>query len=111
MYYMALGNYFLISLIAISALLVVFIIILLITGRGSAGKQVAAMLKQNKSFEEILEYGKKKKLQEREIKLYFLIYTMQDFLKIGYNLDEIESMALDSGWPNDIVQIVINKLR
>ena len=102
---------FLISLIVISALLVGIIVFLLVTSRGNVGKRILNMMKEKKSFEEILIYGQKKKWKEREIKLYYLLYTTQDFQKNGYNLDEIENMALDSGWPRDLVQIVISKVK
>ena len=108
---MAISNLFLISLIVVTVLLVIFIVILLVTGRGNIGKQVAKMMKEHKSLAEISEYGKKKKFNDREIKLYYLLYTMQDFIKDGYNLDEVESMATDNGWPKDLVQVVISKLR
>ena len=105
------SSIFLISLIVVSILLVVVIVALLVSGRGNLGKQVLKMMKEKKSLEEVLIYGQKKKWKEREIKLYYLLYTMQDFLKNGYNIDEIESMALDSGWPRDMVQIVNTKLK
>ncbi len=108
---MATGSFFLISLIVVSILLVVVIVVLLVTGRGNIGKNVLKMMKEKKTFEEILAYGSKKKWKEREVTLYYLLYTVQDFVKSGYNLDEVESMALDSGWPRDLVQLVITKLR
>lgn len=108
---MVLDNIFLISLAVITVLLVVFIVILLVTGKKNAGKQVAHMVKSGKSLNLILEVGKKKRWNEREVKLYYLLYTVQDYVSDGYNLDEIESMALDNGWPRDLVNIVVNKLR
>ena len=105
------SNLFLISLIAITVLLVAFILFLLFTGRGNVGKQVLKMMKEQKALDEILEYGKKKNWKDREIKLYYLLYTTQDYMKSGYNSDEIESMAEDSGWPKDLIQIVSGKLR
>ena len=108
---MVASSFFLISLISVSILLVIVIIVLLVTGRGNIGKNVLNMMKEKKSLEEILAYGAKKRWKEREVTLYYLLYTVQDFLKSGYNIDEIESMASDSGWPRDIIQLVINKLR
>jgi len=105
------SSFFLVSLIGVTILLVAFIIVLLATGRGNVGKNVANMIKENKPLEEILEVGKKKKWNERELKMYFLLYAMQDFVKGGYNLDEVESMALDSGWPKDMIDIVVVKLK
>ncbi len=105
------SSFFLISLIGVTILLVVFIIVLLVSGRSNIGKKVAMMIKENKSLEEIMSFGKSKKWDEREVKMYCLLYTMQDFVKEGYNTDEVESMALDSGWPKDMIDIVVKKLQ
>lgn len=108
---MAISNLFLMSLIGVTVLLVGFIVILLVTARGNVGKQIGKMMKEHKPLSEIVDFGKKKKWKEREVKMYYLLYTMQDYVKDGYNLDEVESMATDSGWPKDMVQIVFDKLR
>jgi len=108
---MAINSFFLIALISVTVLLVAFIIILLITGKHNKGKIVLDMMKKKKSLDEVLQFGLKKEWKDREIRLYYLLYTMQDFQKSGYNLDEVESMAIDGGWPKDLVQIVIEKLK
>jgi len=87
-------------------------IILLITPKSSKiEKTVRAMYEQNKSIEEVLAYGKTKKWNEREIKLYYLLFTMLAFKEKNYSLDEIKSMAQDAQWPQDMIEIVIRKLK
>lgn len=102
---------FLIALIVSSVLLVIVIILLLTMPRYKAGKIIEEMMKNDKSIEQILEYGKIKRWDEKEIKMYFLLYTLEDFLDQGYNLHEIESMASDAGWPKEMIDIVISKIK
>ena len=108
---MAEFSWFLIALASSSVLLVVVIILLLFVPRKSIAKAVEAMMRSGKSLDEILAQGATKKRNEREVKLYFLLFTVEDFLDQGYNLHEIENMAADSGWPKDLMDIVISKLK
>ena len=95
----------------IAIIILLIIIFLLLRPGDKVMKTVKKMMGENKDINQILAYGKKKKWKEREVKMYYLLYTAQDYQNEGYNLDEIESMALDSDWPNEMVKIVLNKLR
>jgi len=97
-------------LIGISVLLVAAIAFLLIP-RKNIGKGVFEMMKDKKSIEEILDFARRKRWNEKEVKMYFLAYTMRNYLKNGYNLEEIKSMAIDSDWPAKMVYIASKKLR
>ena len=83
----------------------------MVTGKKNIGKTIDRMIKEKKTVEEVFDYAKKKKWNDREVRLYYFLYTAQSYTKSGYSIDEIESMSLDSGWPNELVQIVVNKLR
>ena len=100
---------FLISLIIASILLAIIIVILLIP-RKDAGKSVEEMMSQKKPLGQILAQGKAKKLNEKEVLMYFLLYTVQDYLKQGYNKEEVESMAVDNDWPDEMIKVVFKKL-
>jgi|SRR3989344_196489 len=96
---------------SIAVVLILAIILLLMPRSSSIEKIVRDMFDQKKSLKEILEYGKKYRWNEREVKLYYLAFVMQDFKQRGYNLDEVRSMSEDSGWPSDIIDIVLKKLK
>ena len=100
---------FLIILALISVLLVILIILLAVPKR-RVWKIVLNMMKEGKTIEEILSYTKSKHLNEKEVKMYYLLYIAQDYMENGYNQDEIENMAIDNGWPKEMVDIVLNKL-
>ena len=100
---------FLISLIIASILLMIIIVILLIP-RKDIGKTVDEMVRQKKPLDQILAQTKMKKLDEKEVLMYFLFYTVQDYLRQGYNKEEIESMALDNDWPQEMIKVVFSKL-
>ena len=93
------------------ALFLIAIILLMTPKSDKVEKTIREMYEQNKPIEEILGYGKKKKWNEREIKLYYLLFTIQDFNEWGYSLEEIKSMAQDAQWPQDMTDIALRKLR
>ncbi|MEK6934957.1 MAG: hypothetical protein AABW46_03695 [Nanoarchaeota archaeon] len=77
---------------------------------GSVNKKVLDMKKQGKGLQEILNIAQKKKWNEREVKLYYLLYFFQDFQKRGSDLLSIKDSAINAGWPSDLVNIVYRKL-
>ncbi|MBI2498845.1 hypothetical protein HYV88_01225 [Candidatus Woesearchaeota archaeon] len=74
-------------------------------------KLVRKLKESGKGFGEILEIANEKKLNPREVKLYYLLYFFQDFQNMGYDLESIKESALNSGWPRDMVELVYKKLR
>ncbi len=74
-------------------------------------KLIKELKDRGKSIEDILEIAKSKRLNEREVKLYYLLYFFQDFQNSGFGLVKIRESALNAGWPRELVDIVYNKLR
>ena len=107
---MAQLSLFLLSLIFVSVLLII-VITLLLWPKSHIGKKVEKLMDDGNSLDEILKIGATKKWNGREVKLYFMLYTVEHFLDDGYNIIEIEKMALNAGWPRDMVDIVLNKLK
>ena len=95
----------------IAVILIIVIVLLLAPGGSRVEKKVKTMFDDGKSIREVLQYAKMKKLNPREVKLYYLLFSMREFMKKGYKMDEIKSMASDSGWASELVDIVSNKLR
>ena len=102
----------LLYILGIVAVVLIIAIIALLMPRSSPIEKIAReMFNQKKSLKEILEYGKKYNWNEREAKLYYLAFVMQEFKQRGYILDEVRSMSEDAGWPPDMVDIVSKKLK
>src|SRR3989344_8644498 len=76
-----------------------------------ADKLVKKLKEQGRSLGEIIEIANKKRLNPREVKLYYLLYFFQDFQNMGYDLDGVKQSALNSGWPRDLVELIYKKLR
>ena len=95
----------------VAVILIILILVMVIPKKGKIENVVREMFKRKKSLREVLTYGKMKKWSEREVKLYYLLFSMQRFLNQGYSIDEIKSMAEDNKWPKDLIDIVANKLR
>ena len=76
-----------------------------------ADKLVKKLKEQGRSLGEIIEIANKKRLNPREVKLYYLLYFFQDFQNMGYDLEAIKESAINSDWPRDMVEIVYRKLR
>jgi|SRR3989344_8373750 len=74
-------------------------------------KLVRKLKDRGKGLNEILEITNGKKLNPREVKLYYLLYFFQDFQNMGYDLDGVKQSALNSGWPRDLVELIYKKLR
>ena len=98
-------------LIPIAIILLILIFYLLKKKPSLVGVKVKEMMNQGKGIKDVLEFARLKKLNEREVKLYFLLYNFQNFLSKGYKLEEIKSMAEDNGWSKDIIEIVARKLK
>ncbi len=94
----------------IALALTVIILIMVIPTRRAVEKTVRMFFDQRKGLKDIVEYGRKRKWNEREVKLYYLAFTMRDFKQRGYGLEEIRNMAEDSHWPRDMIDIVLGKL-
>ena len=99
------------GLIIIALLLVIWILLMAKNRSSKIGRKIKEMMNAKKSIKEILGYARAKRWNEKEAKLYFLLYNFQNFRSKGYKLEEIKSMAEDSGWPKDLVEIIANKLR
>ena len=66
----------------IAIVLIVLIIIMIIPHSSIVEKTVRDLYSQKKSLKDCLMVGKKRKWNEREIKLYYLAFTMMDFQKM-----------------------------
>ncbi|MEK6922318.1 MAG: hypothetical protein AABX08_00790 [Nanoarchaeota archaeon] len=95
----------------VAVILIIVIILLLIPKGGKAEKIVKQMFADGKSVNGVLQYAKLKKLNLREVKLYYLLFSVRDFVNKGYKIDEIKSMAQDAGWAKDLIDIVSSRLR
>lgn len=76
-----------------------------------ADKLVRKLKEQGRSLGEIMEIADKKRLNPREVKLYYLLYFFQDFQNMGYNLESVKESAINADWPRDMVEVVYKKLR
>ena len=74
-------------------------------------KLVRKLKDSGKGLSEILEITDEKKVNPREVKLYYLLSFFQDFKNMGYDLEGIKQSALNSGWPRDMVEIIYRKLK
>jgi len=99
-----------ILLIAILIIIIIFIIIL-IRKLHYVKNKVRKMIHEGKDIAEILEYGRYKKWNSREVELYFLTFVTQEYLERGYRLDKIGKTAINNGWPREMINTVFSKLR
>ncbi|MFH1592001.1 MAG: hypothetical protein ABIB47_01395 [Candidatus Woesearchaeota archaeon] len=94
------------------AVILVIIIVWMVRPKGNKiEKTIKGLFDKRKGIREVLNYGRVMKWKDKEIKLYYLLFSMQSFMRKGYGLEEVKNMAGDAGWEKDLIDIVGKKLR
>jgi len=98
--------------ITLGSLLVLLILVLVLKRvKLNVRGKVKKLKEEGMNIKQILSIANKKGWDEREVKLYFLLYLFADFQEKGRKLYQIKNMALRRGWPPEMVDRVYTKLK